>query len=576
MWQATKQGAAAARAGKQHVPLPANERTSLDDPATGTPAPDNPARNSAGWPNDRGVNAADQSEKATEYPAPWRLSRRRLLATGAASVSFAALPPGRASAGTTRLTIERRSLDVNGRPAMVFGIRQDSGAVGIALDPGQRFAVDLRNRAGVPTIIHWHGQIPPVRQDGVTQTGLETLIPAGADQAYDYVPRPGTYWMHSHHGLQEQQLMAAPLVVRTRADLRADAQEVTVLLQDFTFRDPQEILAGLRHAGMAMRAPAAPGGSRMAGMATTLEGGRAMPDAAKFGAAMSGSGMRMRSDGSAAGGMDLNDVAYDAFLANDRTLADPEVVRTERGGQVRLRLINGAAATAFWIDLGALDGTVVAVDGDPVHPVAVRRVPIAEAQRVDVLLRIPAGGGAFPVLAQREGDRPRTGIVLATPGATVRKLLPDAQAAAGPVDLSLERRLRARFPLAPRRPDLVYRVALTGQMMPFIWGIDGRTWSDRLPLEVAQGKRVAFDLVNRTAMAHPMHLHGHHFQVQALNGVRFSGAMRDTVLVPIGGTVRIAFDADSPGRWLFHCHNLYHMASGMMTEVAYAGFKGGY
>ncbi|HVC62045.1 MAG TPA: multicopper oxidase family protein [Acetobacteraceae bacterium] len=459
---------------------------------------------------------------------------------------------------------------------MVFGIRQDSGAVGIALDPGQRFAVDLRNRAGVPTIIHWHGQIPPVRQDGVTQTGLETLIPAGADQAYDYVPRPGTYWMHSHHGLQEQQLMAAPLVVRTRADLRADAQEVTVLLQDFTFRDPQEILAGLRHAGMAMRAPAAPGGSRMAGMATTLEGGRAMPDAAKFGAAMSGSGMRMRSDGSAAGGMDLNDVAYDAFLANDRTLADPEVVRTERGGQVRLRLINGAAATAFWIDLGALDGTVVAVDGDPVHPVAVRRVPIAEAQRVDVLLRIPAGGGAFPVLAQREGDRPRTGIVLATPGATVRKLLPDAQTAAGPVDLSLERRLRARFPLAPRRPDLVYRVALTGQMMPFIWGIDGRTWSDRLPLEVAQGKRVAFDLVNRTAMAHPMHLHGHHFQVQALNGVRFSGAMRDTVLVPIGGTVRIAFDADSPGRWLFHCHNLYHMASGMMTEVAYAGFKGGY
>ena len=77
-------------------------------------------------------------------------------------------------------------------------------------------------------------------------------------------------------------------------------------------------------------------------------------------------------------------------------------------------------------------------------------------------------------------------------------------------------------------------------------------------------------------MAHPMHLHGHHFQVQALNGVPLGGAMRDTVLVPTGGTVRIAFDADSPGRWLFHCHNLYHQASGMMTEVVYAGFRAGY
>ncbi|MBW4093867.1 MAG: multicopper oxidase family protein, partial [Proteobacteria bacterium] len=474
------------------------------------------------------------------------LSRRRVLTTGVASVSLAALLPSQARAGATRLTIERRSLEVNGRPATVFGIRQDNGAFGIELDPGQRFAVDLRNRAGVPSILHWHGQIPPVRQDGVTQTGLETLIPAGADQAYDYVPRPGTYWMHSHHGLQEQQLMAAPLIVRTPADLRADVQDVTVLLQDFTFRDPQEILAGLRRAGLAQHAPRAPMGNRpgMSGMATTMGSG----------------GMRMPSGGAGAGGMDLNDVAYDAFLANDRTLADPEVVRTERGGQVRLRLINGAAATAFWIDLGALDGTVVAVDGDPVHPVPVRRIPIAEAQRVDVVLRIPAAGGAFPVLAQREGDRPRTGIVLATRGTAVRKLPSDAPAAAGAVDMSLEQRLRARVPLGPRRPDIVYRVALTGQMMPFAWGIDGRPWSDRVPLEVAQGKRVVFDLVNRTAMAHPMHLHGHHFQVQALNGVRFGGAMRDTVLVPVGGMVRIAFDADSPGRWLFHCHNLYHMA----------------
>ena len=72
-------------------------------------------------------------------------------------------------------------------------------------------------------------------------------------------------------------------------------------------------------------------------------------------------------------------------------------------------------------------------------------------------------------------------------------------------------------------------------------------------------------------MAHPIHLHGHVFQVTAINGQALHGAVRDTVLVSVGGRVRIAFDADNPGRWAFHCHNLYHMETGMMTEFRYQG-----
>ena len=75
--------------------------------------------------------------------------------------------------------------------------------------------------------------------------------------------------------------------------------------------------------------------------------------------------------------------------------------------------------------------------------------------------------------------------------------------------------------------------------------------------------------MNHSMMAHPMHLHCHHFQVVELNGKRLSGALRDTVLVPPMATVTVAFDADNPGRWLYHCHNLYHMMSGMMSEVVY-------
>jgi len=458
-------------------------------------------------------------------------SRRHMLA---ASVALCTLPRMAAAAQPVTLTAARRTLDVNGRAASVFGLQQADGTAGVQLAPDERFNVSLANTCGAPTIIHWHGQTPPVRQDGVVDTGFEAPIPDGSTQGYDFAPRPGTHWMHSHQGLQEQQLMAAPLIVRTAEDLRLDAQEVIVLLHDFTFRDPAEILAGLTSGR------AASGNMNMGGM------------------------------GMMDGGADLNDVNFDAYLANDRTLRDPQILRVEAGGQVRLRLINGATATAFWIGLGALQGRLLAVDGDPVQPVTVARFPLAQGQRADVLLRLPAGEGMFPILAQREGGVEQTGIILATAKAQVTKLAETTGGAAPPCGLSLESRLTAAQPLSPRAPDQVQALHLTGGMMGYDWGIDGRQWQNHQPIQVRQGERVALDLINDSMMSHPMHLHGHHFQVVALNGTALAGAMRDTVLVPPMSAVRIAFDANNPGRWLFHCHNLYHMAAGMMTEVVYA------
>jgi FtsP/CotA-like multicopper oxidase with cupredoxin domain len=170
-------------------------------------------------------------------------SRRQFLATAASATALGGLStlipaPARralaASPAPTRLIVERRILEVLGKPASVFGIRQPDGTQGLFLDPGQRFLVELENRSGEDTAVHWHGMTPPYVQDGVTDDN-RPLVKAGAIQAYDFEPRPGTHWMHSHHGLQEQLLMAAPLVVRSTADLSADAREVTVLLHDFTF-----------------------------------------------------------------------------------------------------------------------------------------------------------------------------------------------------------------------------------------------------------------------------------------------------------------------------------------------------
>jgi FtsP/CotA-like multicopper oxidase with cupredoxin domain len=267
-------------------------------------------------------------------------------------------------------------------------------------------------------------------------------------------------------------------------------------------------------------------------------------------------------------GPDLNDYDFDAYLANDLTLADPEVIRTERGGRVRLRVVNAAASTSFWLDLGAAEGTVIAVDGIPIKPVTGRRFPMSEAQRLDIMVEVKPGQ-TLPILAQRVGDRARTGIILAAPGATVLKLSDLAETEAGGLDLSLEGRITALESLSARPVDARLRVVLTGTMSPYAWRLNGRGWTDREPLRVSQGQRVLMDIVNETQMAHPMHLHGHVFQVVGLGGKAINGAMRDVIQVLPKATVTIAFDADNPGKWLFHCHNMLHMETGMITELDY-------
>jgi len=221
----------------------------------------------------------------------------------------------------------------------------------------------------------------------------------------------------------------------------------------------------------------------------------------------------------------------------------------------------------FWIELGA-EGTLIAVDGERVHPVRGRRFPIAEAQRLDIVVDV-LPGQVVPVLAQREGDRIRTGIILAAPGAKVAKIAELAPKPAEAMGASLEMQLSALNPLAKRAVDRRIQVLLSGSMMPYKWSINGRGWDDREPLRVTKNQRVVLDIVNQTPMGHPMHLHGHVFQVVELNGKALSGALRDTLQVPPSGSAKIAFDADNPGKWLFHCHNLLHMDTGMMTELVY-------
>jgi FtsP/CotA-like multicopper oxidase with cupredoxin domain len=455
------------------------------------------------------------------------------------------LPQAQAAAPTVLQTVTR-SLDINGKSATMMGIHQSTGNAGLNLSVDQPFNILLENKLSVPTALHWHGLHPPNNQDGVP--GLtQPVIQPNASFAYDFRTVPaGTHWLHSHEGLQEAFLLSAPLIVHG-ADEPADEQQIIIFLGDFSFTPPAEILQRLR------KGPAKPMAPAMSGTTTSAKAG-----------AMSG-GMDKP---------DANDVNYDAYLANDRTLADPQVTRVEKNARIRLRIINGSSGTNFFVNLGELSGALIATDGMPVEEIRGSRFPLAVAQRIDVRIQIPSDG-VFPILAERELAREQAGIILATPGATVKKVPQVRASAAGLLTPELESQLRAASPLATKPIDQSYELRLGGNMAKYQWPINGTIFdvakpsSEPAAVRVKVGQRVAVKFVNETPMAHPMHLHGHSFQVIDIDGKPQSGALRDTILVPPKQSVTVAFDANNPGTWYVHCHILWHLAAGMAALVQY-------
>lgn len=416
------------------------------------------------------------------------------------------------------LQLVEKKIVVNGKEALIYAIEP----WGIRIKNGQPFDVVVQNNLKVPSSIHWHGLILPNNQDGVAFITQYPIYP-GVRYHYQFpLKQSGTFWMHAHYGMQEQKQLMAPLIIEGPDDAQIADQEVVVMLSDFSFTKPSAIMQGLRC-------------------------------------------------GNKRAGPDLVDVDYDAFLTNNRTLQNPEVVEVQPGKRVRLRVINGSSSTNFFVQLG-FQGDLIAVDGNRIKTLKDSLFEIAVAQRLDIVVQIPEKGGAFPLLAQGEGTNKQTGLILATKNAPLPQLGEKSAVTAGALTNGLEKKLQALAPLPPKKVDKQIVVDLGGDMADYIWTINGQAWPESTPLVIEQGQRVEFLFRNHTMMSHPMHLHGHVFQVKAIDGEAIEGAMRDTVLVTPHSTLAIQLDADNPGVWPFHCHLLYHLEAGMFTIVRYSGF----
>jgi FtsP/CotA-like multicopper oxidase with cupredoxin domain len=477
-----------------------------------------------------------------------------------------------AASEPVRLFVKEVPLKILGKEQSVIAIEQADGTQGYSPEKADGFHIEVVNQLKVPTSVHWHGLVLPNLMDGVPFVTQNPIAP-GKSFRYDFpLKQSGTYWMHSHYGLQEQLYNSAPLIIWTAEERAKADRQVVVMLSDFSFTPPEQILKGLKGGMQTATKKQSLAGKKMKAMDSgKMSGFKGDSSPVELVAQKwDDQSQRLVRTVLQAPEPDI-DVKYDAVIANRRTLDDPEIISVNAGQSVLLRLIAASSNQNFYVDTGGLEAALLAVDGKAVQPIRGNFFQLGVAQRLDVKVTIPKEGGAYPILAQGEGTKLLGGVVLATKGASVPKLSRTASVSTAALDNTQENRLRALNPLSDRSLERTLPAALGGNMATYVWTINGAAYPNNDSLDIQNGKRVGIAFTNSTNMGHPMHLHGHDFQVVEIDGEKVSGALRDTLMVPPRSKITVAFDADNSGVWPLHCHLLYHLDTGMFTVLKYDG-----
>nr|WP_238392239.1 multicopper oxidase family protein [Halorussus amylolyticus] len=420
----------------------------------------------------------------------------------------------------------------------------------LRVSEGDTLRVTVENRLPEETTVHWHGVPVPNPMDGVPNV-TQDPVPPGETFTYEYEASPaGTYVYHSHVGLQLDRALNGPLIVEEESPHVEYDREYTLVVDDYLAGDP--VLDSIE-------APPGRGGGGDGGGPGPGGGGR---DGGGDGGGP-GPGGGGRNGGMGGGGpMQGRRPPYEGMVVNGRLPSNPPVFEVEEGERVRLRFINPSGATTYRVGVGGHSMTVTHADGRPVEPVEVDSFHISMGERYDAIVEADSPGDwtivAVPVVGN---ERPAETILryddAGGTGSAGRPQFDGRTLQYGD--------LRALEPLdVDGTPDRTFDLTLSGGMMrePGAWTIDGQVYPNADPLEISEGEHIRVRMVNLSPAIHPMHLHGHFFQV--------GDAVKDTVLVPPHrGRVSFDFIADNPGDWLFHCHNNYHLERGMARVFEY-------
>jgi len=485
------------------------------------------------------------------------------------------------------LTIGHKMANYTGKERMAMAINGTIPGPVLEFTEGDTALIYVHNTLKEETSVHWHGLILPNRYDGVSYLTTQP-IKAGETHVFKFpLVQNGTYWYHSHTTMQEQMGLYGAFIIHKR--IAEVVKEYTMVLSDWADMDAMEIDRSLHN-----------GSDWFAIQKNSVQSYAEAIGKGHLKTKLKNEWKRMTA-------MDVSDIAYDRFLINGKTV--DEQPQYKAGDKVRLRIVNGASSTYFWLTYGGGKITVVANDGMDVVPVTVDRLIVAVAETYDVIVTIPDDGSfefratsedrtkftslwlgkgtgtnapVLPVLKYFEGMKMMN--EMSTPGGRMKNMegmvmtnqqmdmnnvmYPEITGAAdGKVpegDISTLSYEMMKSPVKttlPAGPVKLLKFDLTGNMGRYVWSINNKTVSEADKILIRKGENIRIVLTNRTMMRHPMHLHGHFFRV--LNGKGDYSPLKNTLDIMPMETDTIEFAATESGDWFFHCHILYHMMSGM-------------
>ncbi|MGO9693991.1 MAG: multicopper oxidase family protein [Mycobacterium sp.] len=469
---------------------------------------------------------------------------------------------------TASLTPQPTQIDLGGPVVRTLTFGNTIPGPLIRANIGDELVVTVSNRLDSPTSVHWHGIA--LRND---MDGAEPATPnisAGQDFTYRFsVPNSGTYWAHPHTGLEEDTGLYLPVIVDDPTEGNYDAEWI-VVLDDWTDgvgKTPEQLYAELTDPNKPRtNMPSMTTGttSTTSTTPTTSTSARSSTRSTTSVTASPGVGGGSVGSSDLLGG-DAGDIAYPYYLINSRIPTAPTTFNAKPGQRIRIRFINTGSDTAFRVALAGHSMTVTHTDGYPVVPTQVDALLIGMAERYDVT--VTAADGVFPLVALAEGKNALARALLSTGAGSPPD--PGFQPAELTKRVGTIEMFTATTPVNLGRPEpnLDLPVVLGGSMVQYNWMINGEPYDKTNPLQVRQGQRPTITFDNTTMMYHPIHLHGHTFQLLKADGS--PGARKDTVIVLPKQKILAVLVADNPGTWVMHCHNTYHQFAGMQTRLDY-------